>query len=39
MLTGEKYKYGNKLEFVHKKENFVEENQELLKFIMMLMEI
>ena len=39
MLTGEKYKYGNKLEFVHKKENFVEENQELLKFILEQAEI
>ena len=39
MLTGEKYKYGNKLEFVHKKENFVEEDQKLLDFILEQAEI
>ena len=34
MLNHEKYKYGNKLEFIHKKENFEEKNQELLEFIL-----
>ena len=39
MISGEKYKYGNKLEFVHKKEMFEEECQELLEFIMKHAEI
>ena len=39
MLTGEKYKYGNKLEFFHKKENFADDAQELLNFILKQSEI
>ena len=39
MLTGEKYKYGNKLEFVHKKEMFEEKDQKLLEFILKHSEI
>ena len=39
MMTGEKYKYGNKLEFVHKKEMFEEKDQELLEFILKHSEI
>ena len=35
----EKYKYGNKLEFIHKKQNFVEEDQQLLEFILKQSEI
>ena len=34
MMTREKYKYGNKLEFVHKKEMFEAEDIELLEFIL-----
>ena len=34
MIIHEKYKYGNKLELVHKKENFIEQDQELLNFIL-----
>lgn len=39
MLTGENYKYGNKLEFVHTKEAFEEDDQELLEFILKHSEI
>jgi len=39
MKTGEKYKYGNKLEFVHRKENFEEQDQQLLEFILKQAEI
>ncbi len=39
MMTGEKYKYGNKLEFVHKKEMFEENEQKLLEFILKHSEI
>ena len=39
MTTHEKYKYGSKLEFVHKKEMFEEEDQELLEFILKNSEI
>ena len=39
MLKKEKYKYGNKLEFIHKKEAFVEENKKLLEFILKHAEI
>ena len=39
MRTGEKYKYGNKLEFIHQKQNFQEQDQELLDFIIKQSEI
>lgn len=39
MLKGEKYKYGNKLEIVHKKEIFEERDQEILEFILKHAEI
>lgn len=39
MMTREKYKYGNKLEFVHKKEMFEAEDIELLEFILKHSEI
>ena len=39
MTTHEKYKYGSKLEFIHKKEMFEEEDQELLEFILKNSEI
>lgn len=39
MLSGEKYKYGNKLEFVHKKEVFINEDKKLLEFILKHSEI
>jgi len=39
MQTGEKYKYGNKLEFIHQKHNFEEKDQELLEFILKQSEI
>ena len=39
MKTGEKYKYGNKLEFIHQKQNFEENDQELLEFILKEAEI
>lgn len=39
MQTGEKYKYGAKLEFAHKKEMFEEKDQELLEFILKQAEI
>lgn len=39
MLTQENYKYGNKLEFVHKKEAFQEADQPLLEFILKQAEI
>ena len=34
MINKEKYKYGNKLEFIHKKEMFVDKDQEILQFIL-----
>ena len=34
MINEEKYKYGNKLEFIHRKEIFVDNSQELLQFIL-----
>ena len=34
MINKEKYKYGNKLEFIHKKEIFVDKDQEILQFIL-----
>lgn len=34
MITNEFYRYGEKLEFLHKRENFTEESQELLDFIL-----
>ena len=39
MMTGEKYKYGNKLEFIHRKEMFEENEQKLLEFILKHSEI
>jgi len=39
MLNGEKYKYGNKLEFTHKKEIFEESQQQILEFILKHSEI
>ena len=39
MQTGERYKYGNKLEFVHQKQNFEEKDQQLLEFILKQAEI
>ena len=39
MQTGEKYKYGDKLEFTHIKENFTEECKPLLEFILKYAEI
>ena len=39
MKTGERYKYGNKLEFIHQKQNFEEQDQELLEFILEQSEI
>ena len=39
MQTGEKYKYGDKLEFTHIKENFSEECRPLLEFILKYAEI
>ena len=39
MISKEKYKYGSKLEFIHKKENFEEKDQELLEFILKNAEI
>lgn len=39
MKTGEKYKYGSKLEFVHKKEKFEEDEHRLLEFILKQSEI
>lgn len=39
MLNGEKYKYGNKLEFTHKKEIFEEGQQQMLEFILKHSEI
>ena len=34
MMNGEKFKYGNKLEFIHTREAFIKEDQELLDFIL-----
>lgn len=39
MINNEFYKYGNQLEFVHKKENFQKDSQKLLDFIMKYAEI
>ena len=39
MISGEKYKYGNKLEFTHKKEMFADNCQDLLEFILKQAEI
>mgnify|MGYP003306613592 CR=1 FL=1 len=39
MQTGEIYKYGNKLQFIHKKDSFEENDQELLEFILRQSEI
>jgi len=39
MQTGDNYKYGNKLQFVHQKESFEEKDQELLEFILKQSEI
>ena len=39
MQTGEKYKYGSKLEFVHKIENFEENERQLIEFILRQSEI
>ena len=39
MQTGEKYKYGDKLEFTHIKENFTEECKPFLEFILKYAEI
>ena len=39
MNSGEKFKYGNKLEFIHQKQNFAKEDQELLEFILKQSEI
>ncbi len=39
MILKEKYKYGSKLEFVHKKENFEDESKDLLEFILKHAEI
>lgn len=39
MMNNEYYKYGDKLEFIHSKENFAEEEQELLEFILKYAEI
>ena len=39
MMNGEKYKYGNKLEFIHKKEMFEENQQQMLEFILKHSEI
>ena len=34
MTTNEFYRYGEKLEFLHKRENFTEESRELLEFVL-----
>ena len=39
MKTGEKYKYGSKLDFIHQRQNFEEIDQELLEFILRQSEI
>ncbi len=39
MMNGEKYKYGNKLEFIHRKEMFDENQQQMLEFILKHSEI
>lgn len=38
-VKNEKYKYGAKLEFVHKIENFVEEDRKILEFVLKYAEI
>ena len=39
MMNGEKHKYGNKLEFIHRKEMFEENQQQMLEFILKHSEI
>ena len=39
MTTGEFYKYGDRLEFMHKKENFVEKDHDLLDFALKYSEV
>lgn len=39
MMNGEKYKYGNKLEFIHRKDIFEENQQQMLEFILKYSEI
>ena len=39
MMTGEKYKYGNKLEFIHKKDRFEDDEYQLLEFVLKHSEI
>ena len=39
MLNGEEYQYGDKLHFIHKKEVFREDMQELLEFVLKYSEI
>lgn len=39
MLKGERYRYGSKLEFVHRKQAFNKKSQELLEFILKYAEI
>ncbi len=39
MLVGKKHKYGNKLDFVHKKEAFAEKDWQLIEFILKYAEI
>ena len=39
MMNGEKHKYGNKLEFIHRKEMFEENQQQMLDFILKHSEI
>ena len=39
MIKGEKYKYGSKLELLHKKESFEEKDRELVEFILKHSEI
>ncbi len=39
MLSHEKYKYGDKLEFIHTKESFSEDSQKLLEFLLKYAEI
>ena len=39
MIRKEKFKYGNKLEFIHKESNFIEEDRKLLEFILEQAEI
>ena len=39
MVTGDFYKYGDKLEFLHTRDNFIQEDQDLLNFILKYAEI